>query len=290
MTFAIRFLLVGLSSTIVLSAAGPRFSGLKQEPAVELDRIDVRVEKEHNFSLPLDSVATSASRLGLTSREMPASVSIVTQEMMQLRGLRTAVEAVEAAVGMTGGTQFGSIPTYSTRGFGGNNVSILRDGIRQNTASQSSRTIDSFAIDRIEILKGPDGLMYGEGAIGGAVNYISKSPSESFRGEALASVDGWGSTRVGLGIGGPMGGNPGPRHGSAGAPALFYRLDYSHNDARGYATGNAQRYDAAAFALTWRISPTAVLTWFSTGLIGRGIRQRVALDSDVVVAAARQRL
>ncbi len=266
MTFAIRLFLVGLNSTVFLSAAELRNSGPRQEPAVELDRFDVRVEKEHHFSLPLDSVATSASRLGLSSREMPASVSIVTQEMMQLRGLRTAVEAVEAAVGMTGGTQFGSIPTYSTRGFGGNNVSILRDGIRQNSASQSSRTIDSFAIDRIEILKGPEGLMYGEGAIGGAVNYISKAPSESFRGEALASIDGWGSTRVGIGAGGPLAPTLGSRSRARGVPALLYRFDYSHNDARGYAAGNAQRYDAAALALTWRISPIFALTWFSTGL------------------------
>jgi iron complex outermembrane receptor protein len=119
--------------------------------------------------------------------------------MMQLRGLRTAVEAVEAAVGMTGGTSFGSIPTYSTRGFGGNNVTVMRDGIRQNTASQASRTVDSFILDRIEVLKGPDGLMFGEGAIGGAVNYISKSPSADFRGDAIASYGAWGSYRAGVG-------------------------------------------------------------------------------------------
>ncbi|HEY1110562.1 MAG TPA: TonB-dependent receptor plug domain-containing protein, partial [Opitutaceae bacterium] len=110
-----------------------------ENQAVKLDKFDVTADKENNFSLPLDAVATSGSRLGLTNRELPASISVITQEMMQLRGLRTAVEAVEAAVGMTGGTQFGSIPNYSTRGFGGNNVTIMRDGIRQNTASQSSR-------------------------------------------------------------------------------------------------------------------------------------------------------
>lgn len=226
----------------------------KDDP-VTLDRFAVIAEKEANFSLPLDAVATSGSRLGLTSRELPASVSIITQEMMQLRGLRTAVEAVEAAVGMTGGTNFGSIPTYSTRGFGGNNVTVLRDGIRQNTASQSSRTVDSFLLDRVEILKGPDGLMFGEGAIGGAVNYISKSPSPSFRGDALASYGGWGGYRVGLGLGGPL-----------GRTGVNYRADYSHNVTEGYQDRNSQRYDALALSLGWRATETLTLTWFGTFL------------------------
>jgi len=136
------------------------------QPVVQLDRVDVISEKEKTFSLPIDAPVGTGSRLSLTLREVPASVSVIAQEVMQARGLRTAVEAVEAAVGMTGGTQFGSIPTYSTRGFGGNNVTVLRDGIRQNTASQSSRTIDAFLLDRIEVLKGPASLMFGEGAVG----------------------------------------------------------------------------------------------------------------------------
>ena len=142
-----------VSAVFLLALSASALSAQTPKPAtgdlVTLDRFAIAAEKENNFSLPLDALSTSGSRLGLTSRELPASVSIITQEMMQLRGLRTAVEAVEAAVGMTGGTNFGSIPTYSTRGFGGNNVTVLRDGIRQNTASQSSRTVDSFLLDRI---------------------------------------------------------------------------------------------------------------------------------------------
>src|SRR5690606_23441250 len=144
--------------------------------AIELDAVEVSAEKLRHFSLPLDASPASGSRVGLSNRDLPASVSVVSQEVMQARGLRTAVEAVEAAVGMTGGTQYGSIPSYTTRGFGGNSVTVMRDGIHQNTASQSSRTVDSFILDRVEVLKGPAGLMFGEGAVGGAVNYLSKLP------------------------------------------------------------------------------------------------------------------
>ena len=61
---------------------------------VELDVLEVSADKESNFSLPLDVSPASGSRLGLTNRDLPVSVSVVTQEVMQLRGLRTAVEAV----------------------------------------------------------------------------------------------------------------------------------------------------------------------------------------------------
>ncbi len=226
---------------------------------LELDKLKIIAAKERDFSLPLDATPTTGSRLGLANRDLPVSVSVVTQEVMQLRGLRTAVEAVEAAVGMTGGTQYGSIPTYSTRGFGSNSVTIMRDGIRQNTASQSSRTIDSFLLDRVEILKGPASLMFGEGAIGGAVNYLSKAPDKIARGDALISAGAWDSYRLGLGWGGPL---------SSGAPQrpLTARIDYSHNETQGYVDRNAQRYDAAAGALGWQVTPALNLTLNTTCL------------------------
>lgn len=226
--------------------------------AIKLDAFEVRSSKEKDFSLPLDSAPATGSRLGLLNRDLPASVSVVTQEVMQLRGLRTAVEAVEAAVGMTGGTQFGSIPSYSTRGFGSNSVTIMRDGIRQNTASQSSRTVDSFLLDRVEILKGPASLLFGEGAIGGAVNYLSKSPHAAPRSELLASVGAWDSYRLGLGWGGAL---PVGRKDSVTA-----RLDYSHNETAGYVDRNAQRYDALAAAVGWQVTDALKLTFHTTGL------------------------
>ena len=178
---------------------------------------------------------------------------------MQLRGLRTAVEAVEAAVGMTGGTSFGSIPTFSTRGFGSNSVSILRDGLRQNTASQSSRTIDSFLLDRIEVLKGPASLMFGEGAVGGAVNYLSKTPPAAPRGDLLLSAGSWDTYRFGLGWGGPL--PVGPK-----ANPVLVRADYSHSETQGYVDRNAQRYDAGALALAWQATSALKLSLNTTYL------------------------
>lgn len=223
--------------------------------SIKLDNYVVTTEKEKLFSLPLDAAASSSSRFGLTNRELPAGFSVVTQEVMQLRGFRTAVEAVEGAGGMSGGMQFGSIPGYSTRGFTATSISILRDGMRQNTASQSLRTIASFNLDRVEVLKSPASLLFGEGAIGGAVNYISKSPDRVRRGEAFASLGAWNHHRLGLGLGGPI-----------VTDKLFFRADLGRTERDGCFERNRQRYNTFSGALGWDAFADLRLTLFASWL------------------------
>ncbi|WP_438481419.1 TonB-dependent receptor [Oleiharenicola lentus] len=248
-----------LSLCLATFAASPLAAtlddGAPTGATVHLDDYLVIADKEKLFSLPLDAAPATGSRLALTNRDLPASVSIITQEVMQLRGFRTAVEAVEGAVGMTGGTQFGSIPGFATRGFTGNSVTVLRDGIRQNTASQSARTVDAFNLDRVEILKGPASLLFGEGAIGGAVNYISKSPDRVARGEVFASYGAWNNTRLGLGYGGPL-----------VKDKFFFRADVSHTERDGFVERNHQRYTGFSGALGWDVALALKLTLSTTYL------------------------
>lgn len=233
-----------LLGTFVLLVAAAAAAENSRDAVVELERFITKSEKEQQFTLPLDAVAGTASHLGLSNRDMPASVSVIHQEQIQARGFRTAVEAVEGAVGMAGGTQFGSIPGYSTRGFTGNNITILRDGIRQNTASQSSRSIETFTLDRVEILKGPASLLYGEGAIGGAVNYLTKPAQHTAGGEAFASHSSWNAWRIGVGYGGPL-----------LKDKLAFRFDTSRVTSDGYVDRNSTELDAFAGTVKWNVTP-----------------------------------
>ena len=80
---------------------------------------------------PLNSnvVATSASRLGLTVREMPASVDIVDQQMMREQGYRTTTETAQGAVGVLSGDAAGAPAGFSMRGFTGSAINTLYNGI-----------------------------------------------------------------------------------------------------------------------------------------------------------------
>lgn len=206
-------------------------------------------------ALALDEVVATGSRLDLPARDLPASVSVVPQAMIQLRGARTAVEALQGAVGMTGGTSVGSIPNYATRGFTGNDITVMRDGIRQNTNSQASRPLDSFLFERIEVLKGPASLLYGEGAVGGAVNYVSKLPGKTFEGEANVSAGSWDGYRLGIGAGGPT-----------AIDSLSYRADVSLNSSGGYVDGSDSDYQGYAGSLLWEASDTTRVTFAGTFL------------------------
>lgn len=217
---------------------------------------EVTVEGQRALSaVDLDGVATTGSRLGVETRDLPASISVVTQDLIQIQGFRNAIEAISGAVGMTGGISVGSIPSFATRGFTSNDITVMRDGIRQNTGSQSSRPLDSFLFDRIEVLKGPASLLYGEGAVGGAINYVSKLPTDMFQGEGYASYGSWDTIRYGAGAGGPT-----------GIDGLYFRVDGSRSTSDGYVDLSDYEYSAASGSLKWEYSSDGSLTLSTTYL------------------------
>ncbi len=241
----------GLGMLIMVAGAGAA-EPKREANAPEAVIVEGRRERS---ALVLDMPVDTGSRLGVNARELPASVSVVSQELIQLRGARTALEAIESAVGMTGGTSVGSIPNYATRGFAGNDITVMRDGIRQNTVSQSSRPLDSFLFERIEVLKGPASLLYGEGAIGGAVNYVSKLPDDTFEARANTAIGDWNSYRFGLGMGGPT-----------GVDGLAYRVDVSNSQSDGYVDDSGYDYTGASAALRYTLSPDTAFTLQSSFL------------------------
>jgi iron complex outermembrane receptor protein len=208
--------------------------------------------------VPLSAPATGGSRLDIPVRDLPASLFMLGQPLIQEQGARSVEEAVQLAVGMQASTGVGSIPSYATRGWGGNNVSIMRDGIRQNSNSQSSRPVDAFLLDRIEILKGPASLLYGEGAIGGAVNIVSKSPISTFNIDSLLSYGSFDQYRAGVGINVPLRKN------------LFARVDVSQSGSDGYVGFSPQKLVAGAASIRWlptsniRIKTSGTYTYDNT--------------------------
>jgi iron complex outermembrane receptor protein len=192
--------LAALAMTPSMSHAQSAGSG----SATTLDEVVVTGELERRGTLALDRPSDAGSRLGVASRDLPVSVSVISAETIRERGYATALDAVTDVVGVTGGVTLGATPRFASRGFTVNNITVLRDGIRQNTLAQSARTLDPFLFDRIEVLKGPASVLHGEGAIAGAINYVSRQPDERRTAEGLASVGSWGSWRAGGAVGGAI--------------------------------------------------------------------------------------
>ena len=209
-------------------------------------------DQRHRTTRPRRSAhATARNRLGLASLDTPASVETVTAEAIDARGDRTVLDAVTRATGFTNAAAPGNGGTaLSVRGFGGQeSVMTLLDGVRLLPAAGTiTFPFDTWSVDRIEVLRGPASVLYGEGAIGGVVNVVPKRPQRTRETTLQAGIGADGAKRVAFDTTGALG------------PRLSYRFYVS--DAR--ANGLAERADThtTAFggALKFDVSPRLTLT------------------------------
>lgn len=188
-----------------LSLAGLISSPLVQAQA-DLPAITITgSEIEPNARLPLDTKTQSGSRLGLTARETAATINIVDRETIDERGARDTIEAVSSVTGITEHGSPGSGGVLSYRGFTSSQITQMFNGIDVGYII-STFPVDAWTLDRIEVLGGASSFLYGSGAVGGAVNYISKlASSQAIAQESLVRGGSFGQYQLAYGINGRVG-------------------------------------------------------------------------------------
>ena len=159
-------------------------------------------------TLNLTGITSTGSRLNLTRLQTPASVEVISAETLAERGQQNLLDAVtQNATGITAiGEPGNGGVAFSSRGFTGvDSVKTLYDGTRLYVGSGTvTFPFDTWSAERIEVLRGPASVMYGEGAIGGAINVISKMPSWIPRNQAEISFDTNLTRRIAVDSGGPI--------------------------------------------------------------------------------------
>lgn len=153
----------------------------EREPLILEEIVVVGMPLPAAGSLNLDAPSQVGSRLDVPIKDLPASVEIINQATIQKQGNRTILEAIERATGMSNITTPGDgAAAFSSRGFTGNNaVMQLYNGTRFYVgAGTFTLPLDTWHLERVEVLRGPASVLYGEGAIGGAINLVSKRPSK----------------------------------------------------------------------------------------------------------------
>lgn len=147
----------------------------------------------------------TATRLVLTPRQTPQSITVITRQHMDDFGLNSIDDVMRHAPGVNITTYDSERTEYNVRGFAVNNFQY--DGIpATRTATYSAgQTLSDMAIyDRIEILKGSTGLLTGTGTPGASFNLIRKKPTSKFRGHITADAGSWDNYRTELDVGGPL--------------------------------------------------------------------------------------
>ncbi|GGU75664.1 TonB-dependent receptor [Pseudomonas laurentiana] len=204
---------------------------------------DLDSERE---AITLATPLPAGSRLNLSALETPASTSSLDAEAIDGRNNRSVQEAVSRSPGITSvGTPGNGNTALSARGFSGHSsVMTLFDGSRLYTgAGTQSFPVDPWMVERIDILRGPASVLYGEGATGAVINVIPKKP---FAGEIRNHLRlGYGSydrQQLGLDSGGSL------------SERLSYRLTLNREQSNGWIDrGDSENLSLSA-ALRWDAS------------------------------------
>ena len=132
----------------------------------------------------LDRLIVNGTRLDQNNiTDLPLNISVITAEDINLNPAKTIPELLSLQPGIQKISQFGNHAVRSNidiRGLGARGVEntlILLDGKRLNDNDQSSINFSAIPmknIERIEIIKSAGGVLYGDGAVGGGINIISK--------------------------------------------------------------------------------------------------------------------
>lgn len=135
----------------------------------------------------LPNVTVTAQKREQSSLEVPASVSVMAAEELQTRNAHSLEEAVQSVPGVVVDRAAGGIPRVFIRGVGdwsdqqNKRVTVLVDGVPQPQAYLQDPLLTG-SIARVELLKGPQGTLYGRGAVGGVINMVSQRPRDAASG------------------------------------------------------------------------------------------------------------
>lgn len=151
---------------------------------------------------------TTATPLGLTLKETPQSVSVVTKQRMEDQGLTTIQQTLEQTPGVKTGSLGTELGNASSRGYGFTNYQF--DGVNTfvevlgGGAVSSATTADMAIYDRVEVLRGASGLVTGAGDPSGTINMIRKKPTSEFQGSVEAGIGSWSNKRGSIDLSGPL--------------------------------------------------------------------------------------
>jgi iron complex outermembrane receptor protein len=168
----------------------------------------------------LDEVMVTAQKRAERIQDVPLAVTVVGGDDAVRRGITSVTGLVDEVPGVSvnyafGGTNYGLI---SIRGIGGADdykpngnpsVALHVDGVYQTSNAYLGMPL--FDLDRVEILKGPQGTLYGRNTTAGVINAITRGPGDVVQGSGRIEIGSHDYTAMEAAVGGPLGENVGVR-------------------------------------------------------------------------------
>lgn len=186
-----------------------------------------------------ETITVTARRREELSLDVPVAVNTFTADVIQAAGIDRPHDFIALTPNVTlvqtqnQGTSFVTVRGISQARNSEPSVAVLIDGVQMANPSQFNQEL--FDIETIQVLKGPQGAVYGRNAIGGAIIINTKRPSDVFEGTVMFGADSGPGIKVRGGISGPI------------SDTLTYRATGSFFDTDGYIRNVFLNEDADPF-------------------------------------------
>lgn len=146
-----------------------------------------------------DEIIVTATKKSESLQEVAVSVTAYTGESIQKLGLENSVSLAAQTPGLNVGTPVGegNNPSFTLRGVGLNDfndnnegpIAVYTDEVYN--AALPGLTFQLFDVERVEVLRGPQGTLYGRNATGGLLHFISKKGGDEFEADFRAQYVRW---------------------------------------------------------------------------------------------------
>lgn len=180
----------------VLSGAAFSLLGIGTSTAAETEQ-----------TIVVEEIVVTAQKRSESLQQVPVAISAFTRELRDLRGITSVPELSDFTPGLSFSQGLGRM---SVRGIGrltnnyGSDPGLANysDGFYTSSTAEAGK--HPILVERIEVLRGPQGTLYGRNSIGGAINIISKRPTDTFAGEVHAMVGNYDTEVFGAAASGPL--------------------------------------------------------------------------------------
>jgi iron complex outermembrane receptor protein len=160
----------------------------------------------------LEEITVTAQKREQSAQDIPVSVTVLSGEDLLQLGIENSNGVADYTPGLTISPVFGvgNIPNIAIRGIGLNDFrdyhespsAVYVDEVYK--AALASLDFQLFDIDRVEVLKGPQGTLFGRNATGGLIQYVTKKPTDEAEGYARLGAGNFGDMKVEGAFGGPI--------------------------------------------------------------------------------------
>jgi len=154
----------------------------------------------------LQAVTVTANKVEEELKDVPQSVTLITGEAMQEKGIRNVADLIREVPNLSSSFVYSNDVNFrginSSTFTNSNPVVIYVDGVPQSNRYAYDALLEN--VERIEVLRGPQGSLYGKDAIGGVINIVTKTPTNTWSGQVGAEVANLGGKDVTFSVNGPL--------------------------------------------------------------------------------------